>query len=175
MKNKKTEGIVNKDVILGTFEIKTTEVKVTDPCYEIVCMVNATVKDVLPGKYVAISHISNRDGWGERITELVAVHESQINLDLSKRWKWENQCGVDSGQLGIFDKAEYPKGDTTGEYDDKDSFYGKCCTLTLEKDNQGGTLPFGVVTSSGFGDGMYPLYVARKNKQVYAFRVKFIY
>ena len=41
-----------------------------------------------------------------------------------------------------------------GDFNDKNTFYGKVCDLTLS-DMQAGTIIGGVVSSSGFGDGGY--------------------
>jgi len=171
MKNKTNEKI--RTIVLGTFETKTSTLLATDPCYENPTWCTTIIENALPGKYLAKAIISNEGTWGERVKELIVVHESKVDNKLSSGWKWEGDCGVDSGQLGIFEKEEYPKGDTTGEHDDKNSFYGKCCELTLNEDTQGGVLPLGVVTSSGYGDGNYPCYIAETKKGVYAIRVKF--
>lgn len=94
--------------------------------------------------------------------------------------KWEElpglpgTFGVDSGQFGFFDRDHYRKADRDsvkeqskydfgGDYltDDSDSdgeeWYHACCHLTLGPDSWG-TIPNGVVSSSGFGDGSYGVY-----------------
>lgn len=64
-------------------------------------------------------------------------------------------CGVDSGQILLIDpcyvyKDEYGSG---GDYD-------QCCRITLSDDGAGQT-DLGVVTSSGYGDGVYPVYAKK--------------
>ena len=174
MKNKNTTKEKTRLVVLGTFEVKSTTLLATDPCYDIPTWCTTTIENMLPGKYLAKAIISNEGSWGERTKELIIVHESKVDNKLSSGWKWEGDCGVDSGQLGFFEKDLYPKGESTGEMDDKESFYGQCCTITLNDENDGcGVLPYGAVTSSGYGDGNYPCYIAKTKQGVYAVRVKF--
>jgi len=64
-------------------------------------------------------------------------------------------CGVDSGQILLIDpcyvyKDEYGSG---GDYDE-------CCQITLSAE-QAGQTALGVVTSSGYGDGVYPVYAEK--------------
>ena len=64
-------------------------------------------------------------------------------------------CGVDSGQILLIDpcyvyKDEYGSG---GDYD-------QCCQITLS-DERAGQTDLGVVTSSGYGDGVYPVYAKK--------------
>ena len=63
-------------------------------------------------------------------------------------------CGVDSGQILLIDpcyvyKDEYGSG---GDYDE-------CCRITLSEG--AGQTELGVVTSSGYGDGVYPVYAEK--------------
>jgi len=63
-------------------------------------------------------------------------------------------CGVDSGQILLIDpcyvyKDEYGSG---GDYD-------QCCQITLSEG--AGQTDLGVVTSSGYGDGVYPVYAQK--------------
>lgn len=64
-------------------------------------------------------------------------------------------CGVDSGQILLIDpcyvyKDEYGSG---GDYDE-------CCQITLSAERAGQTA-LGVVTESGYGDGVYPVYAQK--------------
>lgn len=77
--------------------------------------------------------------------------------------------GVDSGQAGFFDLAKYAlsladKDDSRSRRESKDSvfeaFYDSVCNLTLD-DKSFGTLQFGTVSSSGYGDGSYNCYARR--------------
>jgi hypothetical protein len=135
------------------------KVVVTDPCYNrnVWCM----VKDIAvkPGMYAAYIVKSDEQDFGVRVACIMVVHESYADL---LRTEWEplhNNVGVDSGQCGIFDDTVYPaEDDAPGSYDDESTFYGECCQLTLS-DESGGVMKNrkGVVSSSGFGDGVYEL------------------
>ena len=93
--------------------------------------------------------------------------------------------GVDSGQFGFFDKDFYrndeaakdlKKYEFSPDYDreEGDSWYRACCDLTLAKESWG-VLPNGVVSSSGFGDGSYPVFGEKdENGEWIAFEVIFI-
>lgn len=54
---------------------------------------------------------------------------------------------------GLFDEAEYPAGDSTGEYNNPTSFYGKTCAATEAWRNPNGG-PFGLIHSAGVGVGI---------------------
>jgi hypothetical protein len=55
-------------------------------------------------------------------------------------------CGVDSGQLYISDPAYLPF---------PESDYEELCKVTLSEENHGGKHSMGVVTETGWGDGVY--------------------
>ena len=77
-------------------------------------------------------------------------------------------CGVDSGQIMVIDPCYALK----DEFDDLNGNYRSVCNVTLSDDGYGEfPLPafgynqsIGVATSSGYGDGCYPVYV-RLNKE----------
>ena len=82
---------------------------------------------------------------------------------------------VDSGQAGFFNEKFFSESEK-GDYDTPDSFYGECCGITLA-DEPYGVLEneLGVVSSSGYGDGVYPLYVVLdSNGKVIASKIVFI-
>lgn len=144
---------------VGTFLTKSKELRISDPCYNKDVWCCGTVKNCKVGEWSAFIIESDRGDWGKRIGELVAIFgnvsdiEAQDILDKTS-WKDSNiDVGVDSGQCGIFDDSQYPEGET-GEYGETGSFYDKCCNITLG-DSRSGIIDFGVVSSSGYGDGTY--------------------
>ena len=159
------------------------KVIVSDPCYSIPTWCQTVLTDVLPGRY--ISQV-NEDPETDRCAELLVIHEDyyQKHLDYFDH----SSCGVDSGQLGIFDAASYrndaaaadistPRINFTisGDAQDGDAWYEKMCKITLGEPLQYGAYDTGVVSSSGWGDGMYPLQVARNDGgQIVAMLVTFI-
>ena len=159
------------------------KVIVSDPCYSIPTWCQTVLTDVLPGRY--ISQV-NEDPETDRCAELLVIHEDyyQKHLDYFDH----SSCGVDSGQLGIFDAASYRSdaaaaGISTLRIDfsipsnaqDGDAWYEKMCKITLGEPLRYGAYDTGVVSSSGWGDGMYPLQVARNDDgQIVAMLVTFI-
>jgi hypothetical protein len=67
--------------------------------------------------------------------------------------------GVDSGQAGFFDLAEYVKVASGDRIDE--TFYRKACAQTLDTELSFGVVEFGALSSSGYGDGGYNCYVLR--------------
>jgi hypothetical protein len=139
---------------LGTFTCG-GKLRVTDPCYDrdTWCTV---VLDVEPGEYTATAKRERFFEWGVRFWELAVVRSDVSPSDLT----WEQvdgEAGVDSGQCGFYDDAEY-SGDT-GEYDDESSFYRRICDESHSA--KGALREHGIFTSSGLGDGGYPVLVGR--------------
>lgn len=152
------------------------EVYVTDPCYSIGTWCQALV-GVSPGKYKCFAIISDEKEWGNRVSELHVVKENLFNeyrkLDKIPYKSEPFPCciGVDSGQCGIFDAKYYEEHQPDNDYYDVNSWYRRVCELT---NNAGIIDNLGVVSSSGYGDGRYPLFVAKENKEVVAMKVVFI-
>jgi len=131
------------------FEITSGKAVLSDPCYELGTWCQGIVDNVKNGKWVAILEQSDR--------------ELMTSGDLLPF-----NGGVDSGQFGHFDYANYRKDETAidlpkvwedeWESQEGDKFYRACCFQTLEKEDRFGVLPFGCVSSSGYGDGSYPTY-----------------
>jgi hypothetical protein len=167
-------------VIPETFELTSTRLLCTDPCYDKNSIGSYIIENAKPGTWSSTIVKSNEGGWGMRVAEL------QINIlddddDALDAWAHEpipESIGVDSGQAGFFDYDKYPE--TAGEYGDGESFYDAACKVTYdEKDRtrQAGIVEgIGVNSSSGFGDGSYDLYVGRNSiGQVVSARLVFFY
>jgi hypothetical protein len=120
-----------------------------------------------------------------RNAELFLVHKDhQITKDLV--YDWFGDFGVDSGQAGVFDAASY-RNDSAAEaiqtpYVDfvlpgrdleGDAWYEKMCKFTLGESGWG-AYDAGAVSSSGWGDGMYPVYGAEVDDKVVALQLVFI-
>jgi hypothetical protein len=164
----------NMDPELGTFEVKSGKLVVSDPCYERGTWCHGILEGVKNGKWVAgVSHSDER-GWGIRNAELLVQHEEVKRL-IDLRWREATfEVGVDSGQAGIFCDSVYPQS-KCGEYGDDSSFYGQCCNATLNTLHSADTVEGGVVSSSGFGDGGYVCeYAKNKQNEIVAVKVTFI-
>ncbi len=146
---------------LGTFEVTSGKVLACDPCYDRSEMDNPELDGLLPGRYIADIRIKNTGIMGERVFWLRICHENYLSSAIIEQGLPFTTVPVDSGQAGFFDDEFYPTGESTGDYDDVNTFYGKACELTLSEDQGGIIGNFGVVSSSGYGDGVYGVYVGR--------------
>lgn len=162
---------------LGTFLTSSDVLRISDPCYTKDVWCCGTVKNCEIGKWSAFLIYREEGYWGVRVAENIAIfgdisiEDAQKILDNTKWKNSEISVGVDSGQCGIFDDTKYPDG-KTGNYDGNGSFYDKCCNLTLG-DKSGGVLNFGIVSSSGYGDGSYDCLIPEEDK-VFAIRIVFL-
>jgi hypothetical protein len=165
-------------VDLGTFEVKSGRLLVTDPCYKIGTWCQGTLESVRNGTWHACVERQNLNDWGIRNWKIRITHSDFLNKkpDVAT----DIDVGVDSGQAGFFDRAEYPKGnpDTNPLFQ---AFYDKICKITWGDFDQSdddfpnaGILPFGVVSSSGVGDGGYKCYTSRVNNEIVAAEIRFL-
>lgn len=161
------------------------EVYVTDPCYSVPTWCQTKLTNVLPGEWI-VSMIYDEKGGSNRNAELFLVHKDYQGKSLLYDWDWLGDFGVDSGQAGVFDAASYrsdsaaeaiktPKVDffLPGNDQEGDAWYEKICKFTLANDGWG-TYAAGAVSSSGYGDGMYPVYGAEVDGKVVALQLVFI-
>lgn len=160
---------------IGTFQLTTTDMVVSDPCYEPGTWCAGELHNCIPGEWEAMIGISDEGKWGRRVAVLAVrakgqaeecINELKANKDCSDKFQEVDfEIGVDSGQAGFFDKALYHKDagidpdsfeiDFSG-WEDDSLFYKACCDQTLNR--EGGVLHCGAVSSSGYGDGCYPGY-----------------
>ena len=173
----------------------TKKVVVSDPCYTIPTWCQAVLDNVKPGVYHTTVKKHDAGDWGNRCSMIYAIHEDYIDHPNLIDGKWEKtnyDIGVDSGQCGIFDFDSYRNDNhqiELGEGDisffsqepwsrDKneepgESWYVKMCSRTLGTEHWG-TYDSGIVSSSGFGDGSYDLYVVYKRNKIVAFAIDFL-
>ena len=156
---------------IGTFKVTGGKLVVTDPCYDVGTWCQAVLKNVRNGEWRAEIdvHDFGKTGFGgKRVTRLRAFHAS---AEPAGPWNVEDfDIGVDSGQAGFFSLDKYPEQDAQ----DTD-FYDTCCNVTLSPTHAGIVNDFGVVSSSGFGDGGYVLRTRKDEKKKFvALEVIFI-
>lgn len=151
---------------IGTIELS-DNVFVSDPCYNTDTWCTVRFGDVLPGTY----HCKVRINKDERVKEIIAVHESAINLKNRMTWEYAGNAGVDSGQMGIMDYDHFDK--LNEKEKTKDNWYDKVCKITL-KDNAGIADTHSAVCSSGYGDGSYPVFGNWVKDKLRAIKVVFI-
>lgn len=147
------------------------KVRVSDPCYDNDVWCKTSLSNVYPGEYNVEVDKSDQGGWGNRVTRLTVIHKGYImECADESNWTPHSDIGVDSGQAGIFCETSYRNDElatsiTTPSLDkpfvipfrnEGDTWYEKICHFTLGGE-QWGAYDTGVVTSSGIGDGSYPL------------------
>jgi hypothetical protein len=145
-------------VLIGTFTVSSGTLIISDPCYpmdEEHLGAMSIVLNTKNGEWEAYVTY-NEEG---RVAELVIYHEDLEPEILGTYESPENF--VDSGQMGIFDYDAYPDcdlGQEQGEYGEP-GFYDDCCEAS---DGDAGIVRgTGVISSSGYGDGVYSAYVTR--------------
>src|SRR5262245_18830000 len=158
---------------LGQFEVVSGEVAVCDPGYDRQLVqkgaIATKVRNVAKGTWQAraVRHVMDNPA-DVRCGELRAFLASLPVPDAPAWQEIHPDIGVDSGQAGFFDwqhfhspavvPRDHPwKGPTL---DPKDLWYSLCCDVTLYGPNAG-VIPFGAVSSSGWGDGGYRAYALR--------------
>jgi hypothetical protein len=160
-----------------------SEVRVSDPCYGDDVWCKTRLNSVLPGEYHVDVQKSDEGDWGNRVSSLTVTHKDYVGKQL--RYQEHGDIGVDSGQAGIFCESSYRNDDVAetikngngiriDSIEDGDKWYEKMCRFTLSGEGFG-AYESGVVTSSGFGDGSYPLAVARdEDKNIVSIVITYI-
>lgn len=137
-----------------------SSVTVLDPCY----IPNSDHMwheiGITPGEWFPYWQLSDEGAWGERVSKLgIYLCDSKKNYRFGGMFNFVGYAGVDSGQMMIIDTDAISNWEDT-EYDDTSKgelSYGVACQITLS-DLKGGTLEdLAVVSSSGLGDGLYPI------------------
>ena len=151
---------------LGTFEMVSDRMVVSDPCYDADLWCRGELENVLPGIWQAYAVKRDKGEWGSRVVRLVAVHREYADKCETAAELATFEVGVDSGQAGLFDCLHYRDDTVAVEHPNvsrKDAgklWYMQCCCQTLTRE-AAGVLPYGVVASSGYGDGFYDCFVGR--------------
>ena len=163
----------------------TNNVRVSDPCYTDDVWCKTKLTDVLPGNYNVFVEKGDELGWGMRVKSVRVIHEDFSDTNM---WEEHSEIGVDSGQAGIFCETSYrndtiaegivtppSKFNLPGRDSEGDIWYEKMCNFTLS-DDQSGVYDTGVVTSSGIGDGSYPLDIIReRNGYIVGMKITYLF
>lgn len=161
------QEITNNPVVnIGSFTMSSGKMMVSDPCYEIGTWCQYQLDNVKNGVWNASMKRVDDGVWGIRIASIQA-HIKYISPS-DDAWELVEvaHIGVDSGQAGFYDLDKFDS--------QSKEWYRKNGDITLS-DRQGGVLDGGAVSSSGYGDGGYPLYVIKDNSgTVIAVKVIFI-
>ena len=165
---------------LGTFIQETNKIFVSDPSYDyiedehthdprkgLVMKLNLVIDDITIGKWTAYICIKNIDTG--RNAELICVHESidPLNIANNLEWKFIDDVCVDAGCVGIYDLPYY--------CGDDENMWRSINYNIMSKQPHAGVIPNGAVSSSGYGDGIYPVYILKNSEsQVIGVKVVFI-
>jgi hypothetical protein len=151
---------------VGSFQIKSGSVVVSDPCYDLGTWCQGVLKNVKNGKWNASTLTTDN-----HTAVLIASHESIKNKIAYTCPSWNDEkfeVGVDAGLAGIFDAPEFNSEDDN--YDDLNSWYRRCCEASYPS---GIIENSGVVSSSGFGDGNYICRTITKDNEIVAIMIDF--
>lgn len=172
-----TVNIKTAGKILGKMLVGGGYVAVTDPCYlsdghDVVPGLTTSIK-VPDGEWVASIDISDEGSWGDRVAALTIRLNGAVAKNGPKLIDW---LRVDSGQMmflsgdavpiwvdGDFSLTSSPDGRefpfALNEQHVNALTYNGACLATLQSEDKAGMLADkAVVSSSGYGDGQYPLY-----------------
>ena len=137
---------------LGSFTV-TDKIIVADPCYDYDNLGTLTLHNMLSGKYIATGEVE------KNLVVALHISHSDFKNDILES-ESAGYIAVDSGQAGFFDLDFFRK-NQGGEVGDLNSFYGFACAITLSPKQAGVIKKRGVVSSSGFGDGCYNVFVCK--------------
>jgi len=168
-------------ISLGEFEVVSDALNITDPCYDLDVWCCGRLENPKKGRWAARVHKADMNSWGARCCALEAHATDSRPVGAWKRANFE--VGVDSGQAGIFDLEHYQNEADARDYKwqsksspltGRSGWYDMCADKTLSRLGAG-VIPFGCVSSSGFGDGGYNCeYRTDDNDQVVSVRIVFI-
>ena len=85
-------------------------------------------------------------------------------------------CAVDSGQIMLIDPCylSYWKDTESDDKNAQEESYATACKLTLSKEQAGQIGDcYAVVTTSGYGDGCYPVYASYQEGRIKSVTIKF--
>ena len=173
----------SKSITLGQFNVSTGKMVVSDPIYTLGTWCQAVLENVKNGTWNATMEQSNEGDWGMRNAVLTALHETAVGFEESDWVPSDAQIGADSAQVGIYDFDFFWNDDKIGTIQNKFGFpvlkkgdKFKFANLDLTDSEDGaGVFESGVVSRSGFGDGVYLLEtLAGEKDEIVGIRIVFI-
>lgn len=156
----------NETITLGTFHVTSDKLIVSDPCYP--------YDEEEPEDLQVILMPAKRGDWSATVSydeEEVVNHLVAFlgNTESEVEWiRTDQLIAVDSAKAGIFDFTffgddEKVNAELDNVYDiemneDGSKYYVACCDA-VASEQQGGIVPGGAVAMSGYGDGLYEVYI----------------
>ena len=139
---------------VGSFQVEHGILYASDPCYDW-----KPEEAGVPGHNLK-ARSGTWDAWTTmaegRIESLEVRHHGVGNIPpaITDHLPWTlhpGVLGVDSGQMGFYDVEVFKR--------EMKERYEEACNLTLQADQAGILQEYGVVSSSGYGDGTYTMEV----------------
>ena len=90
---------------------------------------------------------------------------------MSDEWEMIGHCPVDSGQIMLVDPC-YVLADNNTKDPNLKELYNDICKVTIKE--IAGEWGLGCATSTGWGDGSYPVYVKKEGGRVAEVRIVFM-
>lgn len=149
-----------KSVQIGEFEVVSGQLICSDPCYlkENISVDGCVLQNVKKGRWLATLLLRTNENYAIVAGLRVMHEEASTPIYKNDTEIADNSVYVDSGQAGIFDAEHFRDNSVVDGETFKHNYgipwYNKCCDLTLSE-QQGGVLPYGAVSASGYGDGSY--------------------
>src|SRR5260221_12511870 len=163
-----------------TFKIK-DKVILGDPSYDKELCNDQILRNCRPGTWRAFWHQANFGDQKQNLKDFrcldLGIVCTNVTEEENKKSSWKEEpigmfggIAVDAGMAGIWNFELFPE-ETDSE--DEGSLYNRSQNI-VEK-SQAGCLPEGAVSASGWGDGIYPVYVMRgEKKEIIAIKITFI-
>lgn len=163
-----------KSIEIGRVNFTSGDVLVADPCYEGETGIRLKIK---PSEY-NISVIKS-DGLNGAI--LATAKGTSISESSWEKYE-EDDIPVDSGQAGIFDWDTFNTDKVVDSLENLpfeepnaiSKFYPFVSGLTLNTDEGAGCYSKGCISSTGYGDGCYDLYLAKEDDIIIGIMIVFI-
>lgn len=162
---------------IGSFHQTTNKMIISDPCYDppapakknTLSLLNLE-KKVKKGKWNTFLQRIKIGKKHYRNSQFAVLHQDLKHMNpLDLEWiDRGNYICVDSGQAGFFDKKYFGDDNnchnmSMSKYIVGNSWYSMCCSKTDNKDCAG-IIPNGAVSSTGWGDGAYKLYIHKNDE-----------
>lgn len=171
---------------IGLFNVSEGSLIVSDPRYEVNPRLNWTIPNATPGDWFGVVKVAPDHCIAELI-EFSVDTTSEAQRRIAKEscaWKEQKQLVVDSAKMGIFDAKLYR---TNGAVDldagvmtrsiKAERWFAHCAHITKRANSIFGvaasTMPGGVVSCSGGGDGIYVVSTLMENDLVCAVKIEF--
>jgi hypothetical protein len=168
---------------LGSFNVNSGRVVISDPCYDLGSWSQTVIDNVKTGQWVAVIEQLDKGHLGICNAKIIVYH-SEHGMPYEHRWRIiEYDVIMDSGQVGFFD-IEVFRNDAVAkpstslgaskQEERGERWYRHICDLATNTEEGAGVTEGGAVSSSGYGDGGYSLFIVRDNGQIVAMKIVFI-